>query len=274
MPAPRPEVTLTYGDEPPSPRYYGWRLAIYPVALLFGALAAATSASAPGLAVASLILFAVLMLLPVAIRISAWGGLSRFWRWINQKRLTLTRGGFIFLAATILFGVAAINTGTNLLYLILSMLLSQIIISGMLSEVVVKGLRISRRVPPYVFAGEDFRIRVLLSNPRRFTPSFALEVREMSGPFGADGGEDESAPAFVFKLEAGERRTLAIPARIEARGVYSLKGFVLSTRFPFAFFVKYARAELPAEIVVFPQPRALADEAMRALGRAEDAPHY
>src|SRR5438105_4735715 len=171
----RTEAVITYGDEPPSPRSVRWRVAIYPIALAFGALSAAAPPDQLALKVGAFFIFTGLMLAPLALRLQAWGGVRRAWRWFFQKRLTLTRGGLIFLTATILFGVAAINTGTNLLYLILSMLLSQIVVSGMLSEVVVKGLRISRRMPPYVYAGEDFKIRVLLSNPRRFTPSFALE---------------------------------------------------------------------------------------------------
>lgn len=268
----RTEAVITYGDEPPSPPAVRWRLAIYPVALAFGALSAAAPADQLPLKIGAFAVFTGLMLTPLALRLQAWGGLRRAWRWFFQKRLTLTRGGFIFLTVTILFGVAAINTGTNLLYLILSMLLSLIIVSGVLSELNVKGLRIARRMPPYVFAGEEVRIAIVLTNPRRMIPSFTIDVREASGPFGFFGVAGEGPLVSIFRLDPGERRPLVYAARLERRGVYLLSGFLLATRFPFGFFVKFARAELPAELVVYPTPRELAQEAVRALGRADDAP--
>src|SRR5438105_2350589 len=247
----RTEAVITYGDEPPSPRSVRWRVAIYPIALAFGALSAAAPPDQLALKVGAFFIFTGLMLAPLALRLQAWGGVRRAWRWFFQKRLTLTRGGFIFLTVTILFGVAAINTGTNLLYLILAMLLSLIIVSGVLSEVNVKGLRIARRMPPYVFAGEEVRIAIVLTNPRRLIPSFAIEVREQSGPFGLFGAPAEGSPVSIFRLDPGERRPLVYAARLERRGVYALKGFTLATKFPFGFFVKFARADLAAELVVY-----------------------
>ena len=56
-----------------------------------------------------------------------------FWgKW--PRRLKLTREGKYFIFITFGVGVAAINTGNNLLYLLLGMLLSLIIVSGVLSE--------------------------------------------------------------------------------------------------------------------------------------------
>jgi uncharacterized protein (DUF58 family) len=270
---PAREAVVTYGSEPPTPRHLRWRVAIYPVALAFGALSAAIqSPGLIGLKIGSFAIFTGLMLLPLALRLRAWGGIGRAWRWFMQRRLAVTRGGMVFLTVTVLFGVAAINTGTNLLYLILSMLLALIVVSGVLSELAVKGLRISRRMPPYVFAGEEVRVGISLANPRRIVPSFALEVREQEGPFGPGGAPAEGPPLHVFALDGGERRQLSYAATLHRRGVYGLKGFVLATRFPFGFFVKFARAALPAEIVVYPTPRELAPDAARALGRNEDAP--
>src|SRR5262245_2403385 len=114
------ETVITAGNEPATPRSLRWRMAIYPLALAIGALSAATPSSLLTLKIGSFLVFAGLMLTPLALKLAAWGGLRRAWRWFFQKRLTLTRGGFVFLSVTVLFGVAAINTGTNLLYLILA----------------------------------------------------------------------------------------------------------------------------------------------------------
>lgn len=265
------EPTAIVTSEPPLRRSVRWRVAIYPFALAVGALSASIRRNLP-LKLLSFFVFAALMLAPLALKLRAWGGIGRAWRWFFRKRLAVTRGGFIFLSITVLFGVAAINTGTNLLYLIMAMLLSLIVVSGILSELAVTGLRISRRVPPYVFAHEDFRVRVAVSNPRKLTPALVLEVREASGPFGPGGAPAEGPPVFLFRLDPGERRSLVYVARAPRRGVYPLSGFVLASQFPFGFFTKFKRAELPAELVVYPRPRELSPNAVRALARADEAP--
>ncbi|HVY63094.1 MAG TPA: DUF58 domain-containing protein, partial [Planctomycetota bacterium] len=268
------EVKLTgWGDEPETPRKVEWRLVIYPFALGVGAVAISSIRDNPLLFVALFPLFVVLMLAPIWIKWRAWGGLRRAMAWLLKSNLRITREGYVFVGLVILFGIAAINTGTNLLYLILAMLLSLMVMSTFLANMNLRGLRISRRVPAYVFAGEDVRIRTTVTNPRKRLPAFALEVRERSGPFGEAGGRAEGPPLFFFAVEPrGGKRTVPFTTKLPRRGVYPLEGFTISTKFPFGFAVQFARADLPAEVVAFPRPRELSGDAVRALGAADEVP--
>jgi uncharacterized protein (DUF58 family) len=258
-----------YGDEPETPRWVEWRLAIYPLALLSGALALAFTETAIRLAMLGV--FVVLMLLPLAIKAQSWGGLGRLLRWLFlEKRLEVSREGWVFLVLTVMFGVAAINTGTNLLYLVLSMLLSLIVISGMMSEIDLKGLKLARGLPQQIFAGEQVRFRLQVQNPRRLIPSFALMVREMD----LDRGDGAKAPGpvqFVSRLRPGEMATCTYTTSFARRGVYPLSGFILATRFPFGFFTKFAKADLAREVVVFPTPLPLTPAAVGELGRSAES---
>ena len=47
---------------------------------------------------------------------------------------------------TLLVGFGAINTGNNLLYLLLGMMLALILLSGVLSETTLRKLRVRRRL--------------------------------------------------------------------------------------------------------------------------------
>jgi uncharacterized protein (DUF58 family) len=267
------DVKLTgWGDEPETPRRVEWRLIIYPFALGVGAVAMSSINDNPLVFVALFPVFVILMLAPMWIKWRAWGGVRRAMQWLFKSNLRITREGYLFVGLVILFGTAAINTGTNLLYLILAMLLSLMVMSTFLANMNLRGLRISRRIPAYVFAGEDMRIRTVVTNPRRRLPAFALEVRERSGPFGEQGSRGEGASQFFFAVEPGAKKALAYTARLPRRGVYALEGFTISTKFPFGFAVQFARAELPAEVVAFPRPRELSAEAVRALGAAAEVP--
>ncbi len=260
-------------------RGFGWRrILLYPLALVVGALAALFQSFA------LFFVFAALMLAPLVIKLREWAasapggaggkgglrggfGLVRLLRWFFRRRLRVTREGKVFMGLTVLFGVAAINTGTNLLYLILAMLLSLIVISGVLSELDLRGLRVSRRLPSHVFAGEDVRVHVAVLNPRRHLPALAIEVQERSGPFGPAGSNAPGPKGFVFKLDPGERAVRGYRLAVPRRGAYALTGIELATRYPFGFFVKYAQAELKAELVVYPTPRELAPDLMPARGQ-------
>ncbi len=67
--------------------------------------------------------------------------------------------GRVYLVLTVGIGVGALNTGNNLLYLVLGFMLALIVLSGVLSERVVKDLRVRRLLPDGVWATEPFALR-------------------------------------------------------------------------------------------------------------------
>ena len=75
---------------------------------------------------------------------SSWPArLRRAWRrlWVPPRRLRTTAVGRTYLVLTVGIGLAALNTGNNLLYLVLGLQLATIVVSGILSEQCVRRLR-------------------------------------------------------------------------------------------------------------------------------------
>ena len=78
---------------------------------------------------------------------------ERLRRWLRPPRkLQPTRAGWCFFALVMGVGFAALNTGNNLLYLVLSLMLSFLILSGAFSESALRGVCVTRRVPRDLFA--------------------------------------------------------------------------------------------------------------------------
>ena len=75
----------------------------------------------------------------------AWLGPGSFLRRMLHPRRTIwpTRDGWWSLLVVIGLGVAAINTGNNLLYLLDSLLFGLIVVSGVLSEMVMRGVSVA-----------------------------------------------------------------------------------------------------------------------------------
>ena len=72
-----------------------------------------------------------------------WGAALRFLRRFRiPVRLRITRGGALFVGGAVAIGLAAINTGSNLLYLLVGAMIGFIAVSGWLSERVIWGVKV------------------------------------------------------------------------------------------------------------------------------------
>jgi uncharacterized protein (DUF58 family) len=179
------------------------------------------------------------------------------------RRLRFTREGrwITFLAVGV--GLAAINTGNNLLYLLLGWILSFIIASGVLSEVVLRGLRIERRPPPQVHAGAPFLMEVSVSNDKRRLASFSIETEDLAG------GVPLDKKCYFLKIPAGRTQRTSYRHTFLRRGRHLLDGTRLATKFPFALFRKSRDLDQPLEIIVFPVVTPMQPPAPRALTRGD-----
>ncbi|MGM0578184.1 MAG: DUF58 domain-containing protein [Myxococcota bacterium] len=177
------------------------------------------------------------------------------------RRLRFTREGKLLFFVTLGVGFGAVNSGNNLLYLVLGILLSLIMISGVLSELTLRGVRAVRFDPPHLFAGQPALVRVDLHNAKRRLVSYSVELAELVGPsWGL-----EQRRAFVLRLAPGE--TLPAHLRVEAstRGWIPTAGLRLTTRFPFGFFEKSRFVPIPARYLVFPRIRPVAPPSLRPI---------
>lgn len=162
------------------------------------------------------------------------------------RTLRPTRAGWVFFALTFGVGFAALNTGNNLLYLILSFMLSFLVLSGVFSESALRGIRIRRRLPREVFAGRSAPVALEIHNSQGRVPSFALVVEDLA--------DDGTCLGRVFALRVPPRETELRTYGLVAprRGPLVLRGFRVATRFPFGLFSKAMTLEQPGELLIYP----------------------
>lgn len=152
----------------------------------------------------------------------------------------------------IIFGVgfAALNTGNNLLYLVLALMLAFLVLSGVLSEGALRGLRVERRLPRELFARGDNRVVLHLSNAQSHFPAFAISAEDR---FGEPDSPEIAGRCFALRIApngAADRSYLFNPDR---RGDQRFLSCRLSTRFPFGLFVKSLDFNLEDKVVVYPE---------------------
>src|SRR6202140_3436550 len=88
----------------------------------------------------------------------------------------VTKIGIVYVAIVLLIGIAALNTGNNLLYIVVAAMLAAILVSGIASALVLRNLQLDVRLPEHVFAGRPTVGRIILRNPRRWLASFSINV--------------------------------------------------------------------------------------------------
>jgi uncharacterized protein (DUF58 family) len=199
----------------------------------------------------------------------------------------VTRAGMIYILISVVIGIAAINTGNNLLYVIVAALLSAILVSGVASALVLRSLSLDVHLPEHVFAARPMLARLLLRNGSSWLPSFSVRVvpakRKKKDSWRWEaytyGWPRNRAPqnqwfhvpdrrlrrvheelekpilkeSIYFPFLAPEQELRAdLELSFPARGRYCEKNFGLATRFPFSFLMKTRRINLAREIIVYP----------------------
>lgn len=188
------------------------------------------------------------------------------WRVLRPPRiLRPTRAGWCFFVLICGVAFAALNTGNNLLYLVLSLLLAFLALSGVLSESALRGVRIRRRLPSEIHAGASGDVWLEIANEQPRSTAFALCVSDRL-PGGAEAGR-----VFALSIGPGERVLRRYALRPEARGPLALRGFEVATRFPFGLFEKSRWIPLAEELLVFPriEPVTLPELADTGAARGE-----
>jgi uncharacterized protein (DUF58 family) len=165
-----------------------------------------------------------------------------------------TKEGLRFIILTLAIGIAAINTGNNLLYLLLAMMLSLIVLSGILSERCLKHLVVRRGLPEHIFANSPVMTTVAVTNGKRYWPVFSVHVADL-----VEGTSVERGIHF-FHLRPKGTDMKACPLLVTRRGRYRIDGVKLLTRFPFGLFVRSLTVPDATERVIYPETRSLPDK--------------
>jgi uncharacterized protein (DUF58 family) len=192
---------------------------------------------------------------------------------------SITREGGVYILGIFVLSAVAINTGNNLMFLILSALLAAIITSGIAARLSLRAVSISMQVPENVFEGERVYIKVTLRNQKFFLPAFSIAVQDWNHQQfpslfdsmkrltfrrtrqGAEAAPPDSSvlrqPAYFPLVPAREARSELVAQAFPKRGPYRLDGFQISTRFPFGFFRRGERIRAQGELLVYPSIRAI-----------------
>lgn len=157
--------------------------------------------------------------------------------------IRINKSGTLYIVLTVLIGFSAVNTGNNLVYLIVSALLSTMLVSSLFGKNNLRGLDVQLLFPEEVFAATRTPVGVRLECRRRWWPAFLVAV---------ELGDTEVLFPYV---RARTAETGTIPVVFDRRGRVAVSGIRVSSSFPFNLFTRSRTLRRRFEVLVFPEPR-------------------
>ena len=267
-------------------------LAIVGLLLAFGAALFSTVSRESGDMWATFILASAALLLAAIVGLTTVPYLARrvaLARVRDAIDYDVTRVGVVYVLVTLVIGIAALNTGNNLLYIIVAAMLAAILVSGVASAFVLRELELDVRLPEHVFARRQVSGRIVLRNLRHWLPAFSVSVVPPKREKLRKEWQWERATFTFPPGRSPDRQWIRLPDRslrriqqampkagifeksiffpyipstadasadlalqFERRGRYQQDSFGLSTRFPFSFLTKTRRLPIAREVIVYP----------------------
>jgi len=179
--------------------------------------------------------------------------------WLSyQIDYKLTREGIVYLGGVLVVALAALNTGNNLLFMILACLLAGVLISGFLSRLVLSGVDVRLEMPEHIFAGKPIMAIAEIQNTKRTMPSFSILLVSEEKQKSKKKQLAQPAPSILARPVYFPHvpRQQIVRQNVELtfphRGIYRQDTLGLRTKFPFGFLEKTRRVSSEIEALVYP----------------------
>ncbi|MFZ4857239.1 MAG: DUF58 domain-containing protein [Desulfuromonadaceae bacterium] len=170
--------------------------------------------------------------------------------------LKISTSGALYVLVTLLIGFAAVNTGNNLLFLIVSGLLAFMSVTGLAGMYNIKKLIPELQSPEEIYAGIPAPFRLSVKNSKRLLPSFLISL------------EYHTDQALIFPVVPNIATcTDTILLTFNRRGTVPVGRITISSPYPVGFFRRYWSFDGADTVTVFPTPIATL-----LSGRGDDSP--
>lgn len=187
---------------------------------------------------------------------SYWRGLwHKSIDWLMpRERLKTTPEGMFYWVSCLVLAVVGWYQQINLILLICGMVAGPIVTSFFMSTAMLRKVRIKRRLPSHVFAGDELAIDYVLDNSARKSAVLALTLTDEWVPLDPVPGSTKLSPRVFFsRVAGGTRDRTRWQVVAPSRGRYRAQAITLLTRFPFGLMERSSHIPLSETIVIYPR---------------------
>ncbi|SIN91720.1 Uncharacterized conserved protein, DUF58 family, contains vWF domain [Singulisphaera sp. GP187] len=185
---------------------------------------------------------------------------TRSARWVlaslwPTQRLLWTREGVLYIAVWAGLLATGLNQQINLILLVAGLAAGPLVASIFASAAMLRKLRVTRRIPAYVFSGEPLTLDYTLENSRRWMAALALAVEDDLTPLDriVSGSSSVTPRVFFARVPGMTRARLRWQGPSPRRGKYRFRMLDLVTRSPFGLIERRVTTLEPALLTVYPR---------------------
>lgn len=164
----------------------------------------------------------------------------------KRQRNRPTVSGWLLILIAIGIGIAAYNTASNILFLVLSFVFALLIVNGVLSVLNFQRLAWELRLPTDIRAGESVNGTLFLQNEKRLHSTRAVWFVVTVG---------DASPRRVFlrdRIQPGESTLVSFSFKVEERGEGSIQVEGPESTYPFGFLRKQTGSIARKRFLVWP----------------------
>lgn len=143
----------------------------------------------------------------------------------------------------LVLGVAALNTGNNALYLLLSFLLAVAVASWLLSLYTLRHLTVEAQPAGELFASSPARLRLSIENTSRWLPAAGLRCRFEGMP----------GTLVATVVPPASTQVLTLVTMFGRRGLHRVPALQVEVRLPLPFLAARLRIPQHSQVLVYPR---------------------
>jgi uncharacterized protein (DUF58 family) len=171
----------------------------------------------------------------------------------RTRRISITHEGWYYLVLLGVLLVGAMLREINLLLLLAALLAGPLFLCWRLVLITLRGLKIRRKMPRGVCAGDLLIVNLEVTNSRRKVTSWALVAEEQIVRINGAREAPVKPAVFFSHIQAGQTRQREYRGRLPQRGRYRVGPLKISTRFPFGLFRGIVTMDQVDTLTVYPQ---------------------
>ncbi len=146
------------------------------------------------------------------------------------------------MALTLLLGFAAVNTGNNLLFLVVASLLAFMALTGLIGWFNLRGLEVEIVPPDEIYSGMETLVTFRFTNRKRWLTSFLLSAEFLG------------SSTVILLADRQSACSRSVPCTFPRRGRHAGLSLLISSPFPVNFFIRRLQCGFAETVTVFPAP--------------------
>jgi uncharacterized protein (DUF58 family) len=172
---------------------------------------------------------------------------------VRNRRVSMTPEGGYYLVLIGVLLIGAMLREINLLLLLSALLAGPLFLCWRLVLTTLRDLKIRRRMPRGVCAGDLLVVNLEITNARRKAASWALVAEERIVRMNGSREAPVKPAVFFSHIRAGQTRRREYRGRLPQRGRYCVGPLQISTRFPFGLFRGTVLVDQVETLTVYPK---------------------